>query len=133
MTEKRVYVVQGDASELIESQVADRVATLMENLATDDITRTAVSKNDANLLQEFDQIRDQLACSDDADLSTASLISVQNDGAGVEPGTVLILVTIGPPLVEHVLGPVAVHVCTSVWDNFILPELVRLFKKFESK
>ncbi|QDU42887.1 hypothetical protein Mal52_13560 [Symmachiella dynata] len=133
MTENRVYAVEGDAAELIESQVADRVAALMEKLATDDATRQAVSKNDAKLLQEFDKIRDQLACSDDTDLSITSLISIQNDGAGLEPGTILILVTLGPPLVEHVVGPVAVHVCTSVWDNFILPELVRWFKKFEPK
>jgi hypothetical protein len=127
------YRIEGNAPESVEREVQERVARYLQDLATDETLRNAVRAKDPTLLAKFDEMREALERARDPKATITSVIDVQSEGAGIEPGTVLILVTLAPPIFEHLIAPVAVHVCKSLWDNFLLPEIKKYFKRVEPK
>ncbi|MBI1349166.1 hypothetical protein GC163_23095 [bacterium] len=126
------YEVQASGPIDIEKDVSQQVVRLLDRLSTDSRVRETAQKQGIDI-DGFDALKRELAASSDKLIRNAPLIQVQPAGAGIEPGTVLVLVTIIPPVLEHFVGPVAVHIATSIWDEFILPELKSYFVKFKAR
>jgi hypothetical protein len=104
---------------------------LFARLATDPGMQKLAKEHGIDL-KEFERLRDQVNA--DPSLKSSSLIKIEPERQGIDPASVtLFLVTIAPPIFKGVVAPVAVYICKSVWDNFILPDLRARFGKVEQK
>jgi hypothetical protein len=122
------YDVSGGGPSDLEAEIRQKVHQMLEDLSTNEQVRDAARARGIDV-DQYDQAREQLAGKD----RQGDLIEVSSQGMGIEPGTVVILVTIIPPAMKYVVAPVAVHVCKSIWDNFVLPELKALYKRFDQR
>lgn len=126
------YAISAPGQTDVEAVVREHISGLLQKLATDERARNLARKQGIDL-DEFDRIRKSVSEADDRAVADSSLIETAPAGPGIEPGMVLLLVTIVPPVLQHVVAPVTVHVAKSIWDKFILPELQARFPRVEEQ
>lgn len=119
------YVIDRSGGGDVASEIAKEARLILRELTTNQQFREKASGEDIDL-SEFDK-QVELLSKGSVSEPAASLIEVKDKGQGIDVTTLALVVILVPPVIEHFVAPVCVHVTESIWDKLVMPRLLRRF------